>query len=268
MLSFDPNSVIAMVSLAFAWMFLLMFSLWGVSIIIKNAGVVDIGWAFGIMGLAVIYFMYSDGYMPRQLFILGMMGIWGLRLSFILLWRLLTEKNEDPRYQRIRQGWEAKAHLTFFLYYQLQGFSAIILSVPALIICINSRSSISPVEWIGFILWLVAIIGETLADDQLRGFKNNPANKGKTCRVGLWNYSRHPNYFFDWLVWCSFFVFALGSPMGWVTIVCPALMLYFLLQVTGVPLAEEEALRTRGEDYREYQRTTSVFIPWFKPKAT
>ena len=103
---------------------------------------------------------------------------------------------------------------------------------------------------------------------QLKQFKANPANKGRVCQAGLWNFSRHPNYFFEWLVWVAFFLFALGSPWGWVTIYCPALMLFFLLKVTGIPMTEELAVKTKGDAYREYQRTTSVFVPWFKKPAT
>ena len=95
----------------------------------------------------------------------------------------------------------------------------------------------------------------------LPNFKADPANKGAVCRVGLWGWSRHPNYFFEWLIWVSFAVFALGSPWGWVGICCPILMLYFLLRVTGIPATEAHAVRSRGEAYRQYQREVSAFVP-------
>ncbi len=110
-------------------------------------------------------------------------------------------------------------------------------------------------------LWLVAMCGEALADFQLDRFRSQPGNKGRTCREGLWEYSRHPNYFFEWLVWVAFFAFATGTPDGWITIYCPALMLFFLFKVTGIPATEAQALKSRGGEYREYQRTTSVFVP-------
>ena len=91
----------------------------------------------------------------------------------------------------------------------------------------------------------------------------DPATKGRVCSVGLWRYSRHPNYFFEWLIWVSFFFFALPAPWGWTTILCPALMLFFLLRVTGIPYTEEQSLRSRGLAYRQYQRSTSAFVPWF-----
>jgi steroid 5-alpha reductase family enzyme len=112
-------------------------------------------------------------------------------------------------------------------------------------------------------LWLLAMLGESAADAQLNRFRSDPANKGKTCRVGLWNYSRHPNYFCEWLVWVAYFIYALGSPGGWMAVYAPALMYLFLTKVTGIKATEEHAVRSRGEDYREYQRTTNAFFPWF-----
>ena len=117
------------------------------------------------------------------------------------------------------------------------------------------------------VIWLIAVGGESVADWQLKQFRGNPANKGKICQQGLWCYSRHPNYFFEWLVWVSFFVFALGAPWGWTSVFCPALMLFFLLRVTGIPMTEELSVRSKGEAYRQYQRTTSPFVPWFKTAA-
>jgi len=80
----------------------------------------------------------------------------------------------------------------------------------------------------------------------------------------LWNYSRHPNYFFEWLIWVAFALFALGSPYGYLGLVSPLLMLFFLFRVTGIPATEAQALRTKGEDYKQYQQTTSAFVPWFR----
>jgi len=128
----------------------------------------------------------------------------------------------------------------------------------------NASPRISPFEWVGFILWAISVNGERVADSQLSNFKKNPANKGKVCSEGLWNYSRHPNYFFQWLMWMSYFIFALGSPYGYLAIISPAIILYLLLKVTGIPLTEEQSIRSKGDAFREYQKTTSAFIPWFK----
>ena len=118
-------------------------------------------------------------------------------------------------------------------------------------------------EWFGLVFALCCTAGETLADLQAQRWKRNPANQGKVVNTGLWRYSRHPNYFFESLVWLSFCVAALSEPYGWLTVICPVLMLYFLLRVTGIPLTEKHSLESRGDAYREYQRTTSRFVPWF-----
>jgi steroid 5-alpha reductase family enzyme len=110
-------------------------------------------------------------------------------------------------------------------------------------------------------VFVVALVGEWVADRQLAAFKADPNNRGRVCRAGLWRYSRHPNYFFEWLVWVAYFVFALPSPWGWLSALSPLLMLFFLFRITGIPATEEQSLRSRGAEYREYQRTTSVFFP-------
>lgn len=116
-------------------------------------------------------------------------------------------------------------------------------------------------------IWVVAFAGEVTADRQLLAFKTNPQNKGKTCQAGWWRYSRHPNYFFEWLIWVSYALFASSSPWGWLAWLCPATLLYLLFKVTGIPATEAQALRSRGEAYRRYQQTTSAFVPWFPKQA-
>jgi steroid 5-alpha reductase family enzyme len=128
---------------------------------------------------------------------------------------------------------------------------------------VNPSPELSPIEYLGAALWLLAVSGEIASDVQLSRFKADPRNKGKTCRAGLWNLSRHPNYFFEWLIWMAFALFALASPYGYLGLLSPALILFFLFKVTGIPATEAQALRSRGDDYRRYQETTSAFVPWF-----
>jgi steroid 5-alpha reductase family enzyme len=121
-------------------------------------------------------------------------------------------------------------------------------------------------EYIGVGVWAISIVGEGIADAQLKMFKNNPANKGKVCSQGLWNYSRHPNYFFESMIWVGYFLFALNADYGWLAILSPITILFLVLKLTGIPMTEEQSLRSKGDLFREYQRTTSVFVPWFKKK--
>jgi steroid 5-alpha reductase family enzyme len=170
------------------------------------------------------------------------------------------------RYSEMRARWKNHFRLQVFWFFQIQAILIVVLCIPFLIASINEDSGLRPVEIVGAALWLVAVCGEALADWQLKQFRADPDNRRKVCQAGLWNYSRHPNYFFEWLVWVAFYLFALGSPLGCATIYCPALMLFFLLRVTGIPLTEKLSLQSKGEAYREYQRTTSAFVPWFKKK--
>jgi steroid 5-alpha reductase family enzyme len=119
---------------------------------------------------------------------------------------------------------------------------------------------------LGLAVWLAALTGEGVADRQLNRFRDDPAHRGQTCRDGLWRYSRHPNYFFEWCHWFGYVALAWGSPLAWLSWLGPMLMYVFLRWISGIPFTEQQALRTRGDDYREYQRRTSAFFPWF-PKS-
>jgi steroid 5-alpha reductase family enzyme len=153
--------------------------------------------------------------------------------------------------------------LRFFCF---QAILALVLSLPFALIMVNPKPGLKIIELVGASLWFVAVIGESASDRQLKKFKANPSNKGKVCDIGLWYYSRHPNYFFEWMIWVSFFVMALGSSWGFVSIICPILILYFLLKVTGIPYTETQLLKSRGNAYAVYQKNTSAFIPWWKLK--
>ncbi|HEX6834360.1 MAG TPA: DUF1295 domain-containing protein, partial [Rudaea sp.] len=129
----------------------------------------------------------------------------------------------------------------------------------------NPQDGFTGWYYAGLAIWCVSLAGESIADAQLAAFRRNPHNHGKTCRAGLWRYSRHPNYFFEWLHWFTYVCLAMQAPYPvWLlSLLGPVLMLISLFWVTGIPYVEAQALRSRGDDYRAYQRTTSVFVPWF-----
>jgi steroid 5-alpha reductase family enzyme len=236
---------------------------------LDNYGVVDIAWSWGFALLTLIYAGLAGGDSTRKWIVSTLVLGWSGRLGWHLFRRISKEHpREDGRYQQLRHEWGENTPVRMFWFYQMQAIVLAFLSSPFLVITLNSSPGLSRIEWAGALLVLVSLAGEGLADFQLKRFKSRASNHGRVCDQGLWGYSRHPNYFFEWMVWVGFFVLALGSPYGWTTIYCPLLMLWFLLKVTGIPATEEQALRTKGEAYRRYQKTTSAFIPWFNNKKS
>ena len=192
-----------------------------------------------------------------------MVTLWSLRLAAHLTTRIAAlYPEEEGRYLELRRAWAGQENVRFLGFFVAQGLSNAALSVPFLLACADIRQPLGGYELAGSLLFVVALAGEAGADRQLASFKADRANRGRTCRSGLWRYSRHPNYFFEWLVWVSYFVFALPSPWGWTQAAAPLVMLWFLFRVTGIPLTEAQARRSR-DDYRDYQRSTSAFLPWF-----
>jgi steroid 5-alpha reductase family enzyme len=240
-----------------------MAVLWWVQRARRDAGVVDVGWAAGLGILAVLYAVLGSGDPPRRLLVAAMAGAWSLRLALYILVNRVIGKPEDSRYQALRAKWGNDAQSRFFAFFQLQALVDVIFSIAFLVAMRNPRTGLGTWDLAGVLVWVVAVGGEALADRQLAGFRADPANRGRTCRVGLWRASRHPNYFFEWLHWWAYVLVAVGSPWWALTLVGPALMLFFLFKVTGIPATEAQALTSRGDDYRDYQRTTSAFVPWF-----
>ena len=243
----------------------IMFLVWLWAKKIKNAGVVDVFWALNFPVITIITFFLSEGFATRKLLICGIFLIAELRLGIHLWQRVIGHLHqEEGRYEQLRKEWGKHADRNFFFFFQFQAISNVILALPFFIISMNPNPQISLLEYAGLVIWVISFLGEMIADRQLAAFKKDPQNKGKVCDTGLWKYSRHPNYFFEWLIWMSYFVFALASPWGILAIISPAVILYLLLKVTGVPNNEEQNLRSKPVAYKKYQETTSAFFPWKK----
>lgn len=228
----------------------------------RNAGVVDFVWAAGVGVLAVFYAAGASGTPERRLLLAFLAGGWSLRLAAYLLVNRVLGRPEDGRYEMLRHNWGDKAQVFFFAFFQIQALWAVLFSIPFLPAA-YSEAALGLLDFLALLVWLVAVGGETLADRQLARFRADPASRGKTCRVGFWRYSRHPNYFFEWIHWFTYVFLSIGSPFWWVSLMGPVVMLLFLYKVTGIPYTEKRALESRGEDYRRYQQMTSPFIPWF-----
>ena len=241
--------------------------LWVVYYFQKNAGIVDIGWAFSFILVSWVYFFLGEGATSKLMVMTAMVTIWAGRLTWYLFQRYLSMSEEDPRYQEIRKNWGSEnSDFKFYMMFIFQGVLVVILSLPFLIVSADATRVWYPVEFLGILVWFGGVVGEAFADKQLLEFKCNPENQGKVCKEGLWKYSRHPNYFFEFVIWLGFFLFALGSPGGWVSIISLGLILLLLFKVSGIPQAEAQALKTRGALYEEYQMETSSFFPWFPRK--
>jgi steroid 5-alpha reductase family enzyme len=236
---------------------------WIISIRIHNYGLLDVVWSLSVALLAPLYALLGDGNPTRRWLFAAVGAAWSLRLGLYILIRVLrAHPTEDARYRTLRQNWPGPGR--FLLFFELQAVIGVIFSLPFLLAALDPRPELGLLEWIGLTLALCATAGESLADWQAQRFKRNPANRNAIVQIGLWRYSRHPNYFFESLVWWGFFIASLDFRFGAVTLVCPLLMLYLLLRVTGIPLTEKHSLESRGEAYRQYQRTTSRFVPWFR----
>jgi steroid 5-alpha reductase family enzyme len=258
-----------LLSLAAAVCVLIMLGLWWLGIVQRNFSYVDIGWSANFTVLAVVFGVLGDGAPLRRLLICLMYAIWSSRLALHLARRILGEP-EEGRYVQLRKDWGANGgnlNLKFLGFFQFQALLDVVLSLPMLFAVVNPAPQLHPLEIAGVLVWIVAVVGESTADAQLARFKRDPASKGKVCRVGLWGVSRHPNYFFEWLIWIAYALFALASPYGWLALALPVLMLHFLINVTGIKVTEAQALSSKGEAYREYQLSVSPFVPWFPRKV-
>ena len=245
----------------FLFAFLFFSFLWVLQVVRRDAGVVDIGWTVGVGVMAVYAAVAGDGWLPRRVLVAMLGGAWAFRLATYILVDRVLRPGEDGRYQYLRAHWGEKANSRFFFFFTMQSFLVILFGLPFLPIAADTRARLCATDVLGALVWVVAIAGESIADRQLTLFRRDPANKGKTCRVGLWRTSRHPNYFFEWLHWWAYVVVAIGAPSWWLTLVGPILMYVFLMRLTGIPYTEKRALASRGEDYRDYQQVTSKFFP-------
>ncbi len=260
-------SMLTLLGLGWLLIAVIMLLLWAIQLRTRNAGTVDVAWSAGIGLLVLLFAALAEGQLWRRALVAGLCAFWSLRLAYYLFRRVSGEP-EDGRYQRLRSGWGKQAQAFFFWFFQAQALLVVIFAIPPLIAMQHAAVDVRVWDMLAVGIWLIAIAGEALADRQLAAWRGNPANRGKTCRSGLWRYSRHPNYFFEWLHWFAYCAFAVGAPYALLTLVGPALLLLLLFTVTGIPPTEARALLTRGDDYRRYQQETSVFIPWFPRRAT
>ena len=242
---------------------LVMASLWYRQLRTREADVVDLAWTVGLGGAAVFYAAAVPlGVGWRRWVVAAMAGLWSLRLAAYLFGRVRSP-GEDGRYRDLRVKWGRGAPLKFFVFFQAQAVLVVALSVHFLLAMRPPDPSLRVADLVGVAIWFVSLVGESVADRQLQRFRSMTGNERRVCEAGLWRYSRHPNYFFEWTQWLAYVPIAYGHAPLWAVLFAPALLLLSIRFVTGIPPIERRSVEQRGEEYRRYQRTTSAFIPWF-----
>jgi Predicted membrane protein len=236
---------------------------------LDNYSIVDVVWscAFGVITLW--YAAVLPGWWPRRLTISVAVLLWSARLGTHLGRRVHAHHPaEDGRYVAMRQEWGEELVPQMFRFFEIQALSVVVLATPFLVVALNAHVGFAFIETVGLCVSATGVVGESIADAQLSRFKGDAANRGRVCDVGLWRFSRHPNYFFEWTIWVGFSLIACGAGVwGMTTIISPLIILFLLVRVTGVPLSEAQSLRSRGDAYRRYQRSTSVFVPLPRRRA-
>ena len=250
-----------MIGLCAAAIAVVMVLTWLVSLVVRDASIVDIVWGLNFVVVASVAFAFGDGAHARSLLLLAMVGIWGLRLSGYLARRNLGH-GEDFRYRAMRKKFGARFGLiSLGTVFGLQGLLAWVVSLPVQLAATTDQPEhLGVLAGIGVVVWAVGLTFEAVGDAQLARFKADPASAGQVMDRGLWRYTRHPNYFGDFCIWWGVFaVAAETAPARW-GVVGPLVMSFLLLRVSGVTLLEK-TIGTRRPGYAEYAARTSAFFP-------
>lgn len=253
----------------------IMTGAWWIQRKTGNTGWIDVFWTFGLGGTAsaAALLPLTEGTWPRlrQLLVAVLVLLWASRLGWHILLRTRSA-GDDPRYRDLIRQWGKTASRQMFFQLQIQAAVSLLLALSIVLAARNPRPGIGVQDVLGILILLTGIIGEAVADHQLRRFKRLAVNRGGICDAGLWQLSRHPNYFFEWLCWCAYPVIAIDpgkfNPYGWLALLAPLSMYWLLTSVSGIPPLEQHMERTRGDAYRAYKRRTSAFFPFPKTPGT
>jgi steroid 5-alpha reductase family enzyme len=263
----------ALVAIAISFS-VLMAGAWAVQQRTGNSGWVDTIWTFslGLVGVGSALWPIGDApHTARQWLVAALVAIWSLRLGVHIAIRS-ARISDDPRYADFAREWGVNSPRKMFIFLQNQGLGSIPLAFAIFVAAHMPGDGLRLADYLGALILLIGIAGEALADAQLKAFRADPANKGRVCDAGLWRWSRHPNYFFEWFGWLAYPVIGisygdpLSYPWGLAALLAPIFMYWILVHVTGIPPLEAQMLRSRGDRYRDYQSRTSAFFPWL-PQA-
>ncbi len=223
-----------------------------------NFGLIDIAWGLGFILISLTGSVLNEFSSIKENLIFIFVLIWGLRLSIYLATRNIGAP-EDYRYQDMRRRWSKSANFqAYFKIYLLQFFLMQIVAIPIFNAHFEKNFNLSVINYFGIFLWLFGFTWETIADYQKSTFKKNPQNKHLLCQVGLWNLSRHPNYFGEAILWWGIGLISFTQEKFWV-LIGPAFIHFLLLKVSGIPLIEKR--HEKHPDFKDYKQSTPAFIP-------
>jgi steroid 5-alpha reductase family enzyme len=262
----DENMLIVCGTILLA-LALIMIMAWALTLPPGRAGLVDVIWTFAVGGggiAAALWPIAAADATPRQWLVAGLIALWSLRLGGYIFSRTHIGQ-DDPRYAKLREEWGAGYAVKSFFFLQIQAVAAWLLVLCIAAAAHKPQAGLSLQDMLGAALFLFAMAGEGVADAQLARFRTAHKGQKAVCNTGLWRYSRHPNYFFEWLIWVSMALIAVdfsGSYIaGLVALLTPVFMYWLLVYVSGIPLLEACMVESRGAAYTEYQKMVSAFWP-------
>jgi steroid 5-alpha reductase family enzyme len=237
---------------------------WFVARRLDNWSIVDVVWSYGFALIAGLLVFVAPGPSGWTAFALHAIFVaaWSLRLGTHLGWRILGHLDrEDGRYLKMRATWGGRMAAKMAVFYAQQAVALTILALPLLASWTDS-CGIRTIHWVGAGIVVLGMLTEATADLQLARFKQDPARRGQVCAQGLWGWTRHPNYFGEWLIWVGFALLS-WTPLlqGIPGLLCAGGMYYLLNHVTGIPLTEQQLLTSKGAAYAEYQTRVPAFWP-------
>lgn len=231
---------------------------WVVAQLKQRNDVADVAWGFGFVAVAGALFINTGAEDPKAIVAILLVATWGLRLATHISVRH-EGKPEDGRYQAMREKWKRPALQSYLEVFMTQGFFLLLVSLPITLLFLQEDRTFSVINYVGIGIWAVGMIFEAVGDYQLAQFIKNPKNKGKIMRFGLWQFTRHPNYFGEISLWWGFYLFTLTTPYWYLGLIGPLTITFLILGVSGIPMLEK---RYQGnKEYKKYQNTTSAFFP-------
>jgi steroid 5-alpha reductase family enzyme len=246
-----------------------MLAGWAFQRAANNGGWTDVFWTFGTGALCTVAALAPLGSQPgvpwRRIMVAAMAAAWALRLGTYIALRV-RRTSEDARYAELRKEWGGTFQRNMFGLLIVQGPITAIIAISVLFAARHPGDGVRVWDVLGVLIFLAAIVGETVADRQMKAFKDDAANHGKVCDRGLWAWSRHPNYFFEAMIWIAYPVIGLDLSHPWTlaSLLSPLMMFWIVRYGTGVPPLEKAMLQSKGDAYRRYQAEVSTLVP--RPK--